>query len=467
MNNTLHLFGRRTIYTDCDVITSENIVSVLSKALAVHMVNRAEIEYLYNYRRGIQPIINRIKSIRPEINNKIVENRADEIASFKTGYLVGEPVQYVSRKAVDDKSEIKTFNEYMRLENKAKSDKELADWFYTCGIAYRMGIPNKSNNTDESPFKIYTLDPRDTFVVRFSGLGKDVKMGVMGIRYETGAARWCCYTHNAYYEIESGRIVNFKPLYLGRIPIIEYSANLQKLGAFEIVLPMLDAINLTASNRMDGIEQFIQALMMFKGVDIKAEDYQTLKDQGAIKVPPDGDIKYLIQELNQQQTQVVVDYMYQTVLNICGVPNRNGGTSTSDTGTAVIMRDGWEAAEARAKDTETLFKASENDFIKLTVGISNILRGTTLRAIDIEPRLTRRNYENVQQKSQILTTMLANDKIHPKLAFEYCGMFVDPEHAYKMSMEYYEQNKAKMLKDIKQHIEGEQNNVKSEIDDNV
>lgn len=467
MSNTLHLFGRRTIYTDCAVITPDNIVSVLSKALVVHMVNRAEIEYLYNYRRGIQPIINRVKKVRPEINNKIVENRADEIASFKTGYLVGEPVQYVCRKATDGESEIETFNEYMSLENKAKSDKELADWFYTCGVAYRMSLPARTSNAEESPFKIYTLDPRDTFVVRFSGLGNEVKMGVMGIRFETGRVRWCCYTNNAYYEVENGRVEKFEPLYLGRIPIIEYSANLQKLGSFEIVIPMLDAINLTASNRMDGIEQFIQALLMFKGVDIDGKDYEQLKEQGAIKVSPEGDIKYLIQELSQQQTQVVVDYMYQTVLTICGMPNRNGGSSTSDTGTAVIMRDGWEAAEARAKDTETLFKASENEFIKLATEITNTLRNTRLKATDIEPRLTRRNYENVQQKAQILLTMLASDKVHPKLAFEYCGMFVDPEHAYKISMEYYERNKAKMLEGIQKHIEDEKLKVKAETDDGV
>ena len=450
--NSPFLFGRRTIYTDYAEITPNNVVQVLQRALTVHSINRAEIDYLYNYRRGIHPILQRVKKVRAEINNKIVENRADEITSFKTGYLVGEPVQYVGRNADDKADEIAMFNEFMRLENKAKSDKELADWFYTCGVAYRMSLPNTSEDPEESPFKIYVLDPRTTFIVRYSGLGNDPKLGVMGVQYETGRVKWCCYASNAYYEIENGEIVKYLPMYLGRIPIIEYSANLPKLGAFETVIPLIDALNLTASNRVDGIEQFIQALLMFKGVDIDSEDYASLKEQGAIKVSVDGDVKYLIQELNQQQTQVVVDYMYQTILTICGMPNRNGGSSTSDTGTAVIMRDGWESAEARAKDTETLFKASENEFIKLAVTITNTLRGTKLKAADIEPRLTRRNYENIQQKAQILTTMLANDKVHPKLGFEYCGMFVDPEYAYKISMDYYEQRRAKTLKELKEKI---------------
>ena len=55
------------------------------------------------------------------------------------------------------------------------------------------------------------------------------------------------------------------------------------------------------------------------------------------------------------------------------MPNRNGGTSTSDTGSAVIMRDGWSAAEARAKDSELMFKLSEKEFLKLVLRICSDL----------------------------------------------------------------------------------------------
>ena len=85
-------------------------------------------------------------------------------------------------------------------------------------------------------------------------------------------------------------------------------------------------------------------------------------------------MKELAAELDQEQTQTLIDYMYQTMLNIIGMPNRNGGTSTSDTGSAVIMRDGWESAEARAKLDEMAFKASETEFLKQVL---MILRSTT------------------------------------------------------------------------------------------
>ena len=65
--------------------------------------------------------------------------------------------------------------------------------------------------------------------------------------------------------------------------------------------------------------------------------------------------------------------------------------------------------------------------------------GTALTLADIETKFTRRNYENILIKSQVLNTMLMNDKIDPSLAFIHCGMFSDPEDAAKMSKKYYEQ----------------------------
>ena len=58
-------------------------------------------------------------------------------------------------------------------------------------------------------------------------------------------------------------------------------------------------------------------------------------------------------------------------------------------------------------------------------------------------KFTRRNYDNIQSKSQVLVTMLQQPKIHPSLAFTHCGLFSDPESAYSMSNKYYEEQMAK------------------------
>lgn len=472
------LYGREVIYTDFDEITPENVLKVLDKAMTVHARNRADIQYLYEYYKGKQPVLDRSKEFRPEICNRIVENRANEIVSFKVGYLMGEPVQYVSRLTDDSGATdaINLLNDFVFAEDKAAKDKELADWFTICGTAYRMILPDPKGEEDESPFEIYTLDPRNAFVVYHSGLGNKPMMGVKYVTHEDGSVIFSIYTDKNYFEVlQSGAINqrNYTPKSItkneghiyGDIPIIEYPVNSARLGAFEIVLPLLDALNNVSSNRLDGIEQFIQSLLILKGVDIESEEYKALRENGGLKVPLEGDAYYVTQELNQTQTQTLVDYMYQTILVICGMPNRNGGSSTSDTGSAVIMRDGWSDAEARAKDTELMFKMSEKRFLRLAIRIANTLRNMELKLSAIEIRFTRRNYENIQAKAQVLTTLLANDKIHPRLAFEHCGLFVDPDLAYTQSKEYSDERKEEAQKELEMFAQTETQKSKKDANE--
>ncbi len=453
MRNTgsRRLFGRRVIYTEATEINEGNIIDVLQKALFTHLQNQSEIDYLYRYYRGDQPILGRKKEVRPEINNMIVENRANEIVSFKTGYLVGEPIQYVSRGNDEAAaSEVLTLNDYMLSEDKQAQDKELADWMHICGTAYRMVLPDALADVDEdeAPFEIFTLDPRFAFVVYSVGLGHKPMMGVRYVVKEDRTIVFSCWTQDRYFEVwNTWDVIHSEDQILG-IPIIEYPLNQARLGAFEIVIPLLDAINMTESNRVDGVEQFIQSLMLFHNVDISSDDFDKLRDLGAIKYKDidatlKAEIRYLTSEMNQTQTQTLVDSMYETVLTICGMPNRNGGTSTSDTGTAVIMRDGWSAAEARAKDTEPVFKKSEKEFLKLTLRICRDMGHLSLKLSALEIRFTRRNYENIAQKSTVLTQMLACEKIAPELAFTHCGLFSDPQLAYRMSMDYMKEQEEK------------------------
>ena len=454
----MEMYGRRVITTDAVEITDGNIVAEINKAFDTHSLNRGEIEYLWNYYRGKQPILQRTKQVRPEICNKIVENRANEIVSFKVGYLCGEPIQYVGRNGDESVSQaIAELNEMMFSENKATQDKEVVEWQMICGTAYRLVLPDSKGEEDDAPFEMFTLDPRDTFVVRSSEVGNKPMFAVK-YRVDSESNRICSvYSADWYWRIKGDKIEESKPHALHMIPIFEYPANNARLGAFEIVLPMLDAINNVASNRMDGVEQFIQSFIKFVNCDIDEEQFKALKEMGAIKVKSvDGsvaDVSIVTQELNQMQTQTLVDYLYQTVLTICGMPNRNGGSSTSDTGAAVIMRDGWTLAESRAKDSELMFKQSEHEVLKLilrilrdTEGLSAEINNLKLKNISLQ--FTRRNYENVQSKSQVLVSMLQQNKIHPRLAFTSSGLFTDPESAYQLSKEYSEEQ-AKLVLETK------------------
>lgn len=443
------LTGRKTIYTEATEIDASNVVQELEKALKVHAKNSADIDYLYNYYKGKQPILDRIKTVRPEINNKIVENRAYEIVSFKVGYLLDEPIQYVCQRGEAANFDgINLLNAFMEAENKATKDKELADWFTICGTAYRLLTVKQEQEEDEAPFNLYTLDPRYSFIVYSSGIDNKKMMGVKYVKLSDNTILYSVYTDNAYYEICEGKIISSEFHSLGEVPMFEYQANMAKIGAFEMVLPLLDAINKVSSNRVDGVEQFIQGLLILKNLDLSVEEINQMGASGAIKIPIDSVIEYLVSELDQTQTQKLVDHLYQTVLTICGMPNRNGGSSTSDTGTAVVMRDGWKVAENRAKDTELMFRKSEREFLKTVLFVVNTLSGTEIKPSNIRIKFTRQNHENILEKTQVLAALLGTGKVHPKYAFELSGLFSEPDLACQESMQYESEQVDEIVKGV-------------------
>lgn len=452
------LFGRRKIFTSEKEITPENVLGILRNAYTVHLMNRGEIDYLYEYYKGKQPIINRVKQFRANITNNIVINRANEIVAFKVGYQCGNPMQYTAAKSEEGISDkIEKLNNLMAYENKAMKDKELIEWQMICGTAYRSALPDADVDTngeeDEAPFNLNTLRPQQTFVIYSDKMGEkplgSVTYWVDGEytgEYGVGSLNgnvFAVYTPKYYFEVKGDAISVSKPNNLGMIPIIEYPANNARLGAFEIVIDLLNALSLAESNRLDGLEQFIQSFIKFVNCDIDPKEYDDFLDRGAIKVfsheGKNADVSIVSSELNQVQTQTLVDDLYDTILTICGMPNRNGGSSTSDTGAAVQLRDGWSSAEARAKESEIMFEASERELLKVILKILRDKSVVELKVSDISMVFPRRNYENVQGKVSALTTMLGCELIDPNDAYAASGLFTDPERAAANGLKWYKE----------------------------
>lgn len=462
-NDGLH--GRRKIYTDFKSVDETNIVKVIESAYTVHEKNRREIQYLLDFFKGKQDIREKKAIARPEINNKVTVNRANEIVTFKTSYLLSGPVQYVSSGDRDDvSSDVAKLNQFMREEDKDSKDKEVLDWMHIGGVGTRMALPNENDDLEESPVCVYTLDPRESFVIYYSGVGERPMVGVLRQKDEDGNWKFCAYTKDAYYEVQAGKIIKQEGHLYGRIPIIEYLHNDARMGAFEVVVSQLNAINTLESNRIDNIEDFVNAFDVFENCEISGDSYKQLTSGGqAIQIKSNqglpAKVYRITSELNQNGTQTVVDDMYESILTVCGMPNRNGGSSTSDTGAATIMRDGWQSAEARAKDTEKTFGRAEREFLRVVLNICRDTADLNLKMSDIKVEFTRKNLSNIQSKAQVLAEMLNNKKIHPKLAFQYSGMFSDSEEAYRISMGYYEKNKEN---GIETHDSGD-----VDIEDNV
>lgn len=450
-----YLSGRNKIFTPVDKVDKDNLLEVLMPALCFHSENVVAEDYLYLYRRGIQPILERNKPIRSEINNKCVQNVAAEIVAFKNGYFLTQPTYYIARKD-KDADKVDKLNDYLYVSGKHEADNALVDWFHTVGVAALF----VESTEGDVPCKAYAVDPRCAFVVYSKRPGNEPVLGVNVVEdtKEDGSvySKIDVYTKDKIYRIEGCALDQYKadnmkitsPVVpettivsdednvLGEIPIIEYAYDKMRMSAFENVIPLLDSINIVQSNRLDGVEQFIQSLMVLTNCtlpedeDGKKMSSNDVRDLGVIELKSDGinqaKVDILTQQLDQSQTQVLVDDLLHQVCEIAGMPFTSvthGGTG--DNVGAVYLRNGWETADTFARNTEDLFKQSNRQFDKIFLNVLKLKNIVDLNVYDIDTQFTRNEMDNLQSKVQAALG-LKQLGLAPEIVLSRSGISNDP-----------------------------------------
>lgn len=457
-----HFIGRDKVFTDYDAITPANVLEALGKANAQHERNSNAIRFLTDYYRGLQPIYKRTKEVRQDIEHNTVVNHANEIVSFKTSYLLSDPIVYIARKPAEDGMQdtrvtdgLKRLNDYMYLAGVRACDKEIADGFHIAGQSYRFAFSNADwdgeEGTDDAPFIVETLESDCTYVAyrRSSSKMSRPVFAVTYVDQEDKGRVYDLWTREAHYVINAGEIVSVEPNVIGEIPIIEYVNNEYRIGAFEVVLDLLNGANTLKSNRIEATEQAVQALTWFNDLDLSDEQIEFLKSNPSafiftktLKDCNNPIIQAIVTDLQQADQQVLQNAIYKDILTIAGMPSTgDGNTADSSNNGSTIVRNGWQHAEARAKDTAALWERSDRQFLKVVLKICDIRlkqHPLGLKASDIRCKFTRRNYEDIMTKSTVLTTLLGCDLVHPETAWQVCNMVPDPEDAYNAGLKWYE-----------------------------
>ncbi len=450
-------YGRKILYDDYlpeDINTADSeanakiIGDILNHVWSSHKENANEIEYLENYYRGSQPILSKRKDIRPTINNIILENNAYFVVNFKVGYVFGEPIQFIQRGDIAN-PEVGILNGYAIAEDKYDKDSELAEGVYTSGIGHRLVLPN---NNEDSPFDIINLDSKTTFLVYSSKDPAHSKlMGVTFTRSVRGnKIQGSVYTDTGYYTFESMNteaIFNVKFVdnhYLGVIPIFEYNFNKWRLGIIEVVMSIFNAINRIDSGDLDGLEQYIQSLLVFINNEIDPETYQDVLNLGAVELSTadpsrPADIKLLQNEISHENTEVLHKRLLNTAFTILGIPVQTTRTSGGDTGAARQLSDGWTMAQQRAKQEENAFKRCSKDEIKLILRICRDTEDSGIKSLqlkDIDQKLPRGRDDNFLVRAQGLMNLITSG-VSPDVAYASTGMFPDSNEAYQKSLDFY------------------------------
>lgn len=433
-------YGRKIAYTDVETITADNIIKVVGNCIGAFYFNKTIIRYLWNYYKGDQPVLYRTKIQNADITNKVSENHAYEIVQFKVGQTYGEPIQLISRKD-DDRinNAVDEFNDYLTDANKQEKDIKAGEWQSATGTSFKAVQITKNGDI---PFRIVAPTPMNTFVI-YSQSTEEPLLAIQELKDADGQMYKLCYTDSYECKIVNGEVQDWKLHGFGGIPIVEFPNNHERISDIELVIGLLDAINTMQSNRMDGVEQFVQFWVKFVNCEVDDEQFQKMRMSHALTVKSNNeqnksDVDIMTQELNQTECQVAKDDLWDNAQSILAIPTRESQNSGGDTQGAVSLRAGWDFSKTRAKQKDPIIKTAEKRLAKVILNVIRIKDhdlGLTSRDFDVQ--INHSPLDNLYTKTQALDQMLKAG-INPRIAVSTCGLWGDAEKVFIQSKPYFD-----------------------------
>lgn len=507
--------GRKKIYTNYinkeqvgdemagfKVLDDDNIIRALNLALKTHYQNAYEIRFLRDYHNGAQSIFNRVKDIRPDVDNKVVINYASTFTRDIIGYTFGKPMQYVARRTDNEdingsnpiKEEVRLLNDYAELNDKPSSDQEKATDCSIFGISHRGVFPARTESEDEAPYYYLNLDSECTFVAYSSQLRRDPVFAVTytksGGENEDDYVLMTVYTMSKIYMfkipfssttdyngyigvmVDKSHLVNGypKPNPLGVLPIVECENNQFRMGHWETAITLMDAINKVGSDSVNDVEQFVNAILVAINAEFTEKQMENVKTNkyAEIKSPQglNADLKYIQAQLDGTSVEQLRQYLEDSLRAVVGVPDRKTrGGGGGDTGDAVKLRDGWADMEVVARTTETFNKKSEKKELRVILKILRDLKKISKTSmINVDIKYPRNKTDNLNSKVTAMSTMLGTQTMAPVDVLDIVDITSDNTEVIERGEEYWKKKKQenfeeqqRQLQLTKQMSEGDDN----------
>lgn len=466
-----HFMGRETIYTSRtkDQINERTIPDIINGAMQRHLKNYRETVYLKNYFLGDHPILDRIKKVREDVNNRLIINNAQSIVRNGVGYFLGEPIQFTAKREPDS-DKVQRLNDYMDSEDKSCEDMSVGNDCSISGRGFRLVAVDEPEDVDEAPFELPTLDAECTEVIYSTKAGHEPLLAFTHspLLDDNGNVSGTVYTvyddtYQYIYSVKGGLGSQIKssdlidgpnPHFLNGVPIVEYPNNEWRLGDFETVITVLDAIDQLNSDRVNDVEQIVNAILVFQGLHLRSKeeknngqpsDADLLKETMTLEFPDDSmgngnkKVYYVSSNLDQSQAETLQQTLMDYVFAITGIPDRkdrsNGG---GDTGDAVYLRDGFQALEVVARVKERNFRKAERRTLKMVCQILRTFDGTGLRPMDIDIKFIRNRTDNLLNKSQAFSNLIATKQIAPTDGIALIGITNDPKGMAQRGKDYWD-----------------------------
>ncbi|MGX8835316.1 phage portal protein [Amedibacillus sp. YH-ame6] len=430
-------------------VNEDIIKKYLPKIFRILSTNVGDYEHLYNVYKGYSNIQRKVRKQNPDKENNIVDERHPYyMVEFKKGYMYGNDTKYSCSDSDDCTDELTVFSLYMKEQEKAMKNVEIAQDVYICGVGNRFILPKPSYSTldvsKKAPFEIFNLDYRRSFIVYSSNYTHEMLFGgiittIDGDNPDIEEHEIMIYDSLYSYKLKAfGTFPNVASFdyvgknrhYMGIVPFNEWKINKARIGIVEVVEPILDSTNAITSNSIDNIIDYVNSILLVYNQSITKQVMEEVYKNMAMElksVDPSrpADAKYLVNALNHADVNTKYETMVKVAYNVVGVPQATTqSTSGGDTGEARSLGGGWASADIVASQDEICLKESERDMARKCLAICKKHPFCPIKNIeisDIEINFNRNRNDNLLVKTQSLQNLYTMN-VPKEIALNYVGI---------------------------------------------
>lgn len=387
------------ITRDANVLEQGVKMELIKGCIEQHKLMLPRYEYLENLYLGFHDIFRLPEKEGWKPDHRLAVGFPRYITDTFIGYAYGKPIKV--------QSEDEKFDEAMQLFAKRNAlkdhNKEMAKVACKFGHAFEYLYQNESTET-----RVTRFTPRQMFIVYDDSVAERALFAVRyGYHGEKSKLRGKLYgeilTPSQVLKFEEDKITDKNDNPYGKIPVVEWKLNEERIGLYESVAGLVETYNAALGEKANDVESFAEAYLAIMGAEIDEEGIRRIRDNRIINLYGTNNAKDVLIQFLQKPTadgtqENLLDRLetliYQTSM-VANISDESFGGATSGTSLAYKLQAMSNLAESFDSKVEKSIRKRLKLFCTLS---TNTPRQDAYE--DVEITFTRNVPKNLLEEAQ-------------------------------------------------------------------
>ncbi|KJD42283.1 phage portal protein [Paenibacillus terrae] len=373
-------------------ITESIIIECLNELQSAAIAKQKYSDY-YN---GQHAILKNYAMQESRSNQKLVFNFPRKFVDNEVGYLLGKPVNYVSKSDQDEA--IHNIDVHMSHWDK-EHNLQLRKQSEIFGESFELNYIDS-----DGQFSATVLSPLNAYVLEDGTAERNVLLGLHKFtrRFDKQVYLDVYTDHEIlHYTIDSDdkgnpmkqnqatelKYIGKHNHIFGRVPLISCPSNTERKSGFHDVISLFDAYNALNSDLVNEIADHRNAYLVIENAKLEAEDLLNMKKMGIIQVPTGGKVSWLTKEINDSFVKNELDNIERKIFDMMDQVNFNENWASNTS--SLALRNKLLNLENRVAMREALMEKAIKQRIRNFFTFLHIKEGVQYDYRDIAVKFTR------------------------------------------------------------------------------